>query len=82
MHRVLGLWLVLGVWYTYVYTCGVLAFTLNGVREIKRGRRILFDLSMERHSSNLGARSFHKNVETMPRKVRKKDKGKFKVKYT
>ncbi len=65
-----------------MYTCGALAFTLDGVSEIRRGRRILLDLGMERHSSNAGARPFHKNVEKTLPKVRKKDKGKLKVKYT
>ncbi len=63
-----GFWLVLWVRYTYIYTCGVFAFTLDGgVREIRQGRRISLDLSIgRRHSSNVGTRPFHKKVEKMP----------------
>ncbi len=50
-----------------MYTCGALAFTLDGVREIRQGRRISLGLSIgRRHSSNVGTRPFHKNLEKMP----------------
>ncbi len=64
-----------------MYTCGVLAFTLDRRREIRQGRRFVLDLGMERYVSNVGTRAFHKNVNETPPKVRKKNKGKLKVKY-